>query len=204
MQANSYMLTKRQREIYDFVREFIANNGHSPTVFDIAKRFRLRATSTVTEHLQTLERAGVIVRGKKGALVQLPETVRAPQMVAIPFYGRIAAGLPIEAVTDDSEVVYVAPELAAGDCYALRARGDSMIEDGILDGDLLIVRHCRQADQGQTVVALVDRVAATVKKFYRRGQQIILEPANQRMRPIRLRASQVEVQGVVQAVIRLY
>jgi repressor LexA len=164
----------------------------------------LRATSTVTEHLQALERAGAIVRGKKGSLVQMPETAGAPQMVSIPFYGRIAAGAPIEAVNDTSELVYVAPELVTGDCYALRARGDSMIEEGILDGDLLIVRHCRQAEQGQTVVALIDRGAATVKKFYRRGHQVILEPANQRMRPITLRASQVEVQGVVQAIVRLY
>jgi repressor LexA len=79
-----------------------------------------------------------------------------------------------------------------------------MMEDGILDGDLLIVRHCLQAEQGQTVVALIDHTAATVKKFYRRGDRVILEPANQRMRPIRLRASQVEVQGIVQAVIRRY
>ena len=197
-------LTRRQREIYDFVREFIENHGYSPTVFDIAKRFRLRATSTVTEHLQSLEQAGVIVRGKKGALVQLPDSAHAPQMVAIPFYGRIAAGSPLEAINDASEFVYVAPELIAGDCYALRAQGNSMIEDGILDGDLLVVRHCRQATQGQTIVALINGTSATVKRFRKRGHQVVLEPANQSLRPILLRASQVEVQGVLQAVIRRY
>ena len=197
-------LTRRQREIYDFAREFIAARGYSPTVFDIARRFRLRATSTVTEHLQALERAGAIVRGKKGALIQLPIEAQASQMAAIPFYGRIAAGAPIEAINDAPESVYVAPELAVGNCYGLRAQGDSMIEDGILDGDLLIVRHCRQAEQGQTVVALIDSAAATVKRFYRRGHQVILKPANQRLRPLTLRASRVEVQGVVQAVIRRY
>jgi repressor LexA len=200
-------LTHRQREIYEYLREFINAHGHSPTVFDIAKRFRLRATSTVTEHLKSLEQAGVIKRGSKNALVQLPERIEAPQtpkMVTIPFYGRIAAGAPLEAINEDAETVFVPPEFAVGDCYALRARGDSMIEDGILDGDLLIIRHCREAEQGQTVVALVDGNSATVKRFYRRGQSIILEPANQRLRPLTLRAAQVEVQGVVQAVLRIY
>src|SRR5262245_5514429 len=103
MPAKRQTLTRRQREIYGFVCDFLAAHGHSPTVFDIAKRFKLRATSTVTEHLQSLERAGVIVRGKKGSLVQLPETARAPEMVQIPFYGRIAAGGPIEAINDSSE-----------------------------------------------------------------------------------------------------
>lgn len=209
-------LTRRQREIYDFVREFINEQGHSPTVFDIAKQFRLRATSTVSEHLQALEKAGMIKRGTKNALVQLPtettalttltlsEEARAPQMVAIPYYGQIAAGAPLEALNDAGETIFVAPEFASGDCYALRARGDSMIEDGILDGDILIVRHCTQAGPGQTVVALIEGNAATVKRFYRRGQNVILEPANQRLRPLTLRANQVQIQGVVQAILRIY
>ncbi|MEW6733565.1 MAG: transcriptional repressor LexA [Acidobacteriota bacterium] len=197
-------LTRRQREIYDFLRNFITREGYSPTVFDIAEHFQLRATSTVSEHLQALEEAGMIIRGKKGALVQLPQYQEIPRMVAIPFYGQIAAGAPLEVVNQSAEMVYVPTELVRGDCYALRAHGDSMIEDGILDGDLLIIRHCRQAEQGQTVVALMDGVAATVKKFYQRGKQVILEPANQRLRPLTLAATRVEIQGVVQAVIRHY
>lgn len=208
------ILTRRQREIYDFVREFIHLRGYSPTVHDIAGHFNLRATSTVTEHLKSLENAGLIKRGTKNALIQLPsqtpssdlltENNKPPTMVAIPFYGQIAAGKPLEANNETTETIFVPPEFTTGNCYALRACGDSMIEDGILDGDLLVIRQCNQAEQGQTIVALIEKKAATIKRFYRQGSKIVLEPANQRLRPLTLRPNQVEIQGVVKAILRIY
>lgn len=211
-------LTKRQREIYDFVCSFITNNGYSPTVFDIARQFNLRATSTITEHLQALERAGFIRRGKKGALVQLLEPKQEgeevfesvneesfmPETVALPFYGLIAAGSPIEATNEREETVFVSAELVKGDCYSLRAKGNSMIEDGILDSDLLIIKHANVAEQGQTVVALIDGTSATVKRFFKKGKMVSLEPANSSMKPIVVEASRVKIQGIVQAVVRVY
>jgi repressor LexA len=198
------VLTRRQREIYNFVREFIAQKGYSPTVFNIAEHFHLRATSTVTQHLKALEQAGVIIRGSKGALVQLPSNRDISLMTPLPFYGKIAAGVPFQVVNDTNEWIYVSSELVVGNCYALRVKGDSMVGEGILHGDLLIVRHVQQAEQGQTVVALIDGSVATVKKFYRRGRRVILQPANEHLRPLSFLPTQVEIQGVVQAVIRRY
>ncbi|MEW6737635.1 MAG: transcriptional repressor LexA [Acidobacteriota bacterium] len=201
-------LSRRQREIYDYVREFIAKRGYSPTVIDIAKHFKLSALSTVTAHLKSLEKAGAIVRGTKGALVQIPEELEAKSqttgVVQIPFYGRIAAGSPIEAINDSPEYIQVQADMVYGDCYALQAKGDSMIEEGIWEGDLIVVRHCEEARPGQTVVALIDGASATVKKFFRRGHRIILEPANQRLRPFSYKPEQVQIQGVVYGVIRRY
>ncbi len=200
-------LSRKQRQIYDFACEFIAKHGYSPTTLEIAKHFNLRATSTVTAHLKGLEQAGAIVRGKKCSIIQLPQEPQAPEaakseLVQIPFYGQIAAGTPIEAINDSNEFISVQADLVKGDCYALRVKGDSMIEDGILDGDTIIVRHCQEARQGQTVVAFVDGTSATVKRFFRRGHRIYLEPANQKLRPLSLKPDQVEIQGVVLAVLR--
>src|SRR5213083_2095383 len=199
-----WMLTKRQKELLDFLRAYIAEHGYAPTLDEIGRHFALGSLATVHKHLTNLERKGRIRRlANHSRALELTEAPAAGASVAVPLLGRVAAGAPIEAVEVPETVNLPEELLGRGETFALRVRGDSMIGEGILDGDLIVVESRPDAENGATVVALV-RGEATVKKLYRERGRVRLVPANEKLAPIVARAAEVEIRGVVIAVLRRY
>jgi len=171
---------------------------------DIAHKFGFSSPATVHKYLVALEEAGLIVRGKRNALIQLLPSQHQSEAIEIPLLGRIAAGRPIDAVSHDEAVSIPKEMLGRARTYALRVVGDSMIDEHIADGDLIIVEHCEQAQNGQTVVALVEESGATVKKIYFEKGRVRLQPANPKYQPLILTPDTVKVQGRVIGVMRRY
>src|SRR5215472_13992682 len=198
------IISQRQREVLEYLRNFIQEKGHSPTIWDIAKHFGFSSPGTVHKYLVALESAGYIARGKRNALVQLIKEEPTALAVDIPLYGKIAAGRPIMAVQNDETFAIPQDLLGRRATYALRVVGDSMIDDHICDGDTIIVESRDTAENGQTVVALVGEGEATVKRFYRENGRIRLQPANQSIQPFIYQDNEVKVQGVVIGVVRRY
>lgn len=199
------ILTKRQKEIFDFIEESIREQGYAPTLEEIGRQFGLSSLATVHKHLTNLERKGVIRRkwNRSRALDVVPPEPRSAA-VELPLLGRVAAGAPIEPI-EQGDTIAVPEELVGrGETFVLRVKGRSMVGEGILDGDFIVVQARGQADNGDTVVALV-RGDATVKRFYReKAGMVRLQPANDDMAPILARAADVEIRGVVVAVMRKY
>lgn len=200
-------LTRRQKELFDYLDRYIASHGYAPSFEEIADAFGYASLATVHEHLSNLERKGYIRKVYNASRsIELVRGQAAPAGVALPLLGEVAAGLPIEAI-EQQETVLVPPDLLRrrGDNYVLRVVGDSMIEEQIRDGDYIIVNNRPDAENGEMVVALVEGDAATVKKFYREADgQIRLQPANVTMEPMFFRPDQIQIQGVVVGVIRRY
>ncbi|MHB8139740.1 MAG: transcriptional repressor LexA [Vulcanimicrobiaceae bacterium] len=196
--------TDRQQAILDAIRAYTDERGYPPTVRDIGERVGLSSSSTIHAHLKTLEKRGYISRDptKPRALrsAHRPAST-APETLVLPILGKVAAGVPITAQEDiEGEFVLPASFLSrGGDGFMLRVQGDSMIEAGIFDGDLICVRPQKTADNGEVVVAMLDG-EATVKRFFREADRIRLQPENRTMAPIF--ASDVELVGRVEAVIR--
>jgi repressor LexA len=187
-------LTKRQQEIFDFVRQYVGEHGYPPTVRDIGKAIGLTSSSTVHAHLANLEKLGLLRRDptKPRAIEVLKD--KAKQVVApggLPLVGQVAAGQPVLADQNIEEYVPV-PGIAGGDDgeFVLRVKGDSMKDAGILEGDFVIVRRQETAADGEIVVALVGE-EATVKRFFREEDHVRLQPENEAMEPIRTREAQV-------------
>lgn len=198
------MMTRRQKEMFDYLRGYIAENGYAPTLEEIGRHFELASLATVHKHLQNLERKGVIRRLPNQSRALELATAADGRAVVVPLLGRVAAGTPIEPVEEPETVTLPEELLGRGETFALRVRGDSMIDEGILDGDLVVVESRADALDGATVVALV-RGEATVKKLYReRDGRIRLMPANERFAPIVTPADDVEIRGEVIAVLRRY
>jgi repressor LexA len=200
-------LTKRQQEIYDFIRKYSAKYGYPPTVRDIGKAVGLASSSTVHAHLANLEKVGVLRRdpSKPRALELLDRATDAVKSVVVkptglPLVGNVAAGAPILAEENIEDYVPV-PEIAGGDEgeFVLSVRGDSMKNVGIMEGDYVVVRPQEIADDGQIVVALVGE-EATVKRFFREEDHVRLQPENETMEPIRSR--EVRIVGRVVGVLR--
>ena len=205
-------LTKKQRQILDYVESFVDSNGYSPSYEEIADHFGYNSLATVHEHLTNLEQKGFLRKNynKSRSLEIVRADLHAPAL-ELPLKGEVAAGLPIEAVPDGMEETVTVPHdmVRRGENYVLRVRGDSMIEEQIRDGDYIIVNSRQTAENGEMVVALVaDGTvggSATVKKFYKEpGNRIRLQPANETMQPMYFPADQVTVQGIVVGVIRKY
>ena len=200
-------LTKRQKEILDYIGDFIAKQGYAPSFEEIAQSFGYASLATVHEHLSNLERKGYIRKSyNESRSIELVTPGQGEPSIELPLLGAVAAGLPIEAV-QDAETLAVPPDMVRRqrDNYVLRVEGNSMIEEQIRDGDYIVVQAQQSAEDGQMVVALVSGEAATVKKLYReRGGRIRLQPANPTMDPILVDAADVQVQGVVVGVIRKY
>jgi repressor LexA len=213
-------LTRRQMETLELLRDYRRRSGYSPTIREVAGRLGLSSVSTVAEHLDSLEAMGLIRRQRDRARSVLL-TARGRSLLAgrgkgraaasggmvIPLMGAIAAGEPIEAL-DPGDELEVPTALAGRRCYALRVRGRSMIDEGIFDGDYVVVEEKQVPENGETVVALIDGREATLKKFYREraggGWRIRLQPANPDMDPIILGPDdQVEIQGKVRGVLRI-
>ena len=198
-------LTKRQREILDFLNDFIQQHGYAPSLEEIGRRFNLSSLATVHKHLTNLEEKGFIKRAwNRSRSVELVSTRLGARAVELPLLGYVAAGLPIEAVVGSESLAV--PETLVGkrDSYVLRVKGDSMIEEHIRDGDYVIVEDRRTADNGEMVIALLNGSDVTLKKLYREQGRVRLQPANPTIQPIVVPADQVQIQGVVVGVMRRY
>jgi repressor LexA len=198
-------LTKRQREILDFLNEFIEQNGYAPSLEEIGRRFGLSSLATVHKHLTNLQEKGFIKRAwNRSRSVELVTSRVGTRAVDLPLLGNVAAGVPIEAVVS-AETVSVPEDLVGkGDTYALRVRGNSMIDEQIRDGDLVIVEDRQTADDGEMVIALLRGEDVTLKKFYRENGRVRLQPANETIQPLIVDAAQIQIQGVVVGVMRRY
>jgi repressor LexA len=198
-------LTRRQREILDFLNDFIQRNGYAPSLEEIGQRFGLSSLATVHKHLTNLEEKGFIKRSwNRSRSVELVPTRLGGRAVELPLLGYVAAGAPIEAVPDN-EMIAVPEDLTGKrDSYVLRVKGNSMIDEQIRDGDLVIVEDRHTADNGEMVIALVNGSDVTLKKLYREQGRIRLQPANPTMQPLLLPPDQVQVRGVVVGVMRRY
>lgn len=201
-------LTKREHEIFEFIAEYIEANQYAPTLQEIADYFGLSSLATVHKHLKNLEGKGAIDRDwnrARGMEVHRPEAHEPVVHGAeIPLLGLVAAGYPIEAILEGETIAIPEEMVGRQRTFALRASGWSMIDEGIRDGDVLVVEQRETAESGQTVVALVKDAGATVKKFYRQGNRIRLQPANESMDPFFYDASDVTIQGIVTGMIRRY
>ncbi len=198
-------LTKRQREILDYLNEFIQQHGYAPSLEEVGRRFGLSSLATVHKHLTNLQEKGFIKRTwNRSRSVELLQSRAAGRAVDLPLLGYVAAGAPIEAIAT-SETIAV-PETLVGkrDTYVLRVRGESMIDEQIRDGDYVIVEDRKTAENGEMVIALLGNSDVTLKKFYRENGHIRLQPANPAMQPLVVPAEQVRVQGVVIGVMRKY
>ncbi len=198
-------LTKRQREILTYLGEYSEGNGYAPSFEEIAAKFNYNSLATVHEHLTNLERKGYIKRAynESRGIEVLPSDIM-PRATSLPLLGVVAAGMPIEAI-QTPEQIGVPQDFVrrSGNHFVLRVRGNSMIDEQIRDGDFVIVNERRNADNGETVIALVDGTSATVKKFYReRDGRIRLQPANEQMAPIYVHENDISIQGVVVGVLR--
>jgi repressor LexA len=196
-------LTKQQSRVYSFLETYLRRKGRPPSYQEIQDYFGFRSLNSVVKHLKQLERKGYLESpwgNQKRAFRLLPLRTTA---ATIPFLGRVAAGAPIEAV-EMAEAVEV-PEslLAGGNNFALQVQGESMVDEGIRDGDVLIIRKQDHADNGQTVVAQIEG-EATIKKFYQRDGRVELRPANEELKPLVVPAEKVEIIGVVVGLFRHY
>ena len=202
-------ITKRQRQVYDFLSEFIQRNGYSPSFEEIGNGLGLSSLATVHKHISNLEKKGLLKRdyNRSRSIDVLP--VRGmfkrqqPKELALPLMGRIAAGQPIEAV-ENPETISLGDITRSKDVFVLQVKGESMKDEHIVDGDYVLVEKVNTARDGEIVVALVDGTDATLKRIYREGANIRLQPSNAAMKPIMVPAKSVQLQGRVVGVLRKY
>ena len=195
-------LTKRQRQILDFINDFSKEKGYAPSLREIGEHFNLSSPATIHAHIQSLKQKGFIKNSFNLArsIAIVPAKVNWVASLELPLAGLITAGEPIEAV-EEKETIAVPADFVSdsANSYVLKVRGESMIEDGILDGDFVIVERNPSPKNGDIVVALLNNAYATLKKFYRESKRIRLQPANSAMKPIY--AADPLIQGVVRGVI---
>jgi repressor LexA len=203
-------LTKRQKQVLDFIAGFVDEQGYCPSYDEIARGLELASLATVHKHISVLETKGYLKRGfnQSRSLELAPKYLaetRRPRagVLEIPLLGRIAAGSPVETV-EQRETLNFADFAGSGNTFALEVRGDSMIDDHICDGDLILVEKVQQAVDGDIVVALVAGNETTLKRFYREGEMVRLQPANAALQPILVPARDVQIQGRLLAVLRKY
>jgi repressor LexA len=199
-------LTKRQREILNYLTAYSDQNGYAPSFEEIAEQFSYNSLATVHEHLSNLERKGYIKRSyNESRAIEILPSEATPHAVELPLLGNVAAGVPIEAVTGHETFTVPEAFVGAGTHYVLRVRGDSMIDEQIRDGDFVVVNERQRADNGETVIALLNGNSATVKKYFReRDGRVRLQPANDAIVPIVVDENDVVIQGVVVGVLRRY
>ena len=198
--CNMSNITKKQKQVYDFINTYMAENGISPTIEEIRKKLELKAISTIHEHINSLKEKGYLSKSENSARSLSPRK-EIKSIIEIPIIGRIAAGAPIEVIEEIEDTVSIInPNIKTAEgYYALRVVGNSMIDEGIFDGDIVIIKKQSVAENGQTVVAIIDEDKTTLKKLYREKTRFRLEPRNPSMSP--LFRTEVEVRGVVVQVI---
>ena len=196
-------LTRRQKEIFSFIEDFLHRHGYAPTLEEIARHFELASLNGVYKHLKALEERGFIRRlANQARSIKLldPDSTRT----TLPLLGYVAAGEPLEAVITPEEISVPENFLTRGKNYVLRVRGDSMIDQHIEDGDYVIVEQREDARNGEMVIALLDGENVTLKTFYRTGQRIRLQPANPQLQPLFVAEDRLKIQGVVVGIMRKY
>ena len=199
-------ITARQRRVLDYIRHYFEVNQEAPTIAEIGREFGMTSSASAHHVVSVLEREGLIRRIPNVSRgIELVEETTIAEKYEIPLLGVVAAGAPIEAVLNYETVCIPRDMMREGRMFALRVRGDSMIDEQIRDNDLIILLSQQIADNGQTVVALIDGSDATVKRFYGSRNQVRLEPANPNYKPIVIRPPErVQIQGTVVGVIRKY
>lgn len=200
------MLTPKQKQILDYIEQFIEENGYSPSYREIAEHFQFSSVATVAEHIENLRLKGYLSSDAGYRSLQVKEvTVESStnpfEFLTIPLLGAIQAGKPIEAVKTN-ETLEIPRDMMAKNAFALKVKGDSMIDDGILEGDYVVVEPCQSPKNGDIIVALIDKDDVTLKRFYREKDHIRLQPANKKYQPIRVK--KITIQGKVRGVIRKF
>ena len=206
-------ITKRQRQVYDFIHDFVQGHGYSPSFEEIGAGMGLSSLATVHKHVTNLEKKGLLKRDynrsrsidvlpARGLLRRQPPKTTAPDL-ALPLLGRIAAGRPIEAV-QNPETISLGDITRSKDVFVLQVKGESMKDEHIVDGDYVLVEKTNTARDGEIVVALLEGSDATLKRIFREGPKIRLQPSNAAMEPIVVAAKSVEIQGRVIGVLRKY
>lgn len=203
-------LTRRQREVYDYIAAFVQRHGYSPSFEEIGEGMGLSSLATVHKHISNLEKKGLLKRdyNKSRSIDVLPPKGSLKKSMAssvsLPLMGRIAAGRPIEAIENPETISLADFTAGSKDVYVLRVVGESMQDEHIVEGDYVIVESAKVARDGEIVVALVEGSEATLKRIYREGDKIRLQPSNSKMQPIIVSAQTVDIQGRVIGVLRKY
>ncbi len=200
-------LTPRQAEILEYITQYSDIQGYAPTLQEIGEKFGLSSVATVHKHIGHLVEKGFLKRERRNASRDLAVVDTQPDprgVVRVPLLGTVAAGLPIEALAEHEEIVLPEEWLGRGRTYALRVRGDSMIDEQIRNGDTVVVETREMARNGETVIALVDGDSVTVKQYHRDGPSIRLVPANPNFPVLTLPEERVQIQGVVIGVLRRF
>lgn len=195
-------LTRKQKEVLDFITEYVRENAYSPTQKEIQEHFGFKSLGSVQDYIKYLTNGGHLMNDSHSVRGLMPATVQQ-NTEEIPLLGSIAAGVPIEAIENTDMISVPTHMLGKGTHYALKVKGESMIEVGILSGDVAIIRHQTQADNGQIVVAVVDN-ETTLKKYFKKSKQIELHPANKTMKPIIVKDKECEIRGLLVGLIRTY
>ena len=197
-------ITRRQKEVLDFIGGFVQRNGYSPSYEEIARGLKLSSLATVHKHINNLQNKGLLQRAhnRSRSIDVLPARSKT-RSERLPLMGRIAAGLPVEAVAT-AESISLSDITGNREVFALQVRGDSMRDEHIIDGDFVLVESTQTARQGEIIVALVDGMETTLKRYYREGDRIRLQPSNAEMDPIYVPAAQMAIQGRVLGILRRY
>jgi repressor LexA len=198
-------ITRRQKEVLDFLTHFVQQNGYSPSYEEIARGLDLSSLATVHKHITNLQAKGMLQRAhnRSRSIDVLPQRGIKRSTERLPLMGRIAAGTPIEAI-ENAESISLGDIIGSRDVFALEVRGESMRDEHICNGDYVLVERTRTAREGEIVVALIDGSDATLKRFYREGSMIRLQPSNAEMAPIFAPATSVAIQGKVLGILRKY
>ena len=200
-------LTKKQKQVYDFISEYVQSNGYSPTQVEIQENFGFKSLGSVQDYIKYLKNAGYLESDTNSVRGLTPidpnQQDSAPPAIEIPLHGQVAAGNPIEAFEGNEMVEVPASMIGRGKHFALTVSGESMIEDGILDGDLIIIKNQNIAENGQTVVAVINN-EATVKRYFKKNKVIELHPANSSMSPIVVDHGDFNIKGVLVGLYRSY
>ena len=198
-------ITRRQKEVIDFLSNFTSKHGYSPSYEEIAAGLQLSSLATVHKHVTNLQNKGLLPRAhnRSRSIDVLPQRSTRKGFERLPLLGRIAAGQPVEAI-ETAESISLGDIIGNREVFALEVRGDSMRDEHIVSGDYVLVERTRTAREGEIVVALIDGSDATLKRFYREGNLIRLQPSNTEMAPIYAQASSVSIQGKVLGMLRKY
>jgi len=201
--------TKRQKEILDFITRFTERHGYAPSYSQIGLHFGVKSRATIAKHIAALERRGLLTREHEDgsfALTVKVEDMSSDSLCEVKLYGSIAAGAPLEVVDYEERIPvprFLLGRVRPDRVYALRVKGDSMIDEHICDGDIALIEDRKEARNGEIVVALlIEENQATLKRFYRRGVNVELQPANSQLQPLTVPASKVRVQGIFRGLLR--
>jgi len=198
-------VTRRQKEVLDFISGFVQRNGYSPSFEEIARGLQLKSLATVHKHITNLQNKGLLQRAhnRSRSIDVLPPRSKSRSADRLPLMGRIAAGLPVEAI-ENADSISIGDIVGSREVFALEVRGDSMRDEHIVDGDFVLIEKTRSAREGEIVVALVRDSEATLKRYYVEGNVVRLQPSNSEMEPIYVPAADVAIQGRLIGMLRKY